>query len=191
MKQQRLETNLHDQVKNETDAKLHDIWLAGGCFWGVQAFLSRLNGVVETSVGYANGRTENPTYEEVCTRDTGHAETVHVRFDPERLPLEKLLTRFFSIIDPTVRNRQGPDRGTQYRTGIYYLDDRFLPVIQHVIQNIQKKHTRPVVTEVERLIRYDLAEEYHQDYLKKNPGGYCHIDLELMRSAAQEGVTES
>lgn len=191
MKQQRLETNLHDQVKNETDAKLHDIWLAGGCFWGVQAFLSRLNGVVETSVGYANGRTENPTYEEVCTRDTGHAETVHVRFDPERLPLEKLLMRFFSIIDPTVRNRQGPDRGTQYRTGIYYLNDRFLPVIQHVIQNIQKKHTRPVVTEVERLIRYDLAEEYHQDYLKKNPGGYCHIDHELMRSASQEGVTES
>ncbi|NLB45906.1 MAG: peptide-methionine (R)-S-oxide reductase MsrB [Clostridiaceae bacterium] len=161
-------------------SNLADIWLAGGCFWGVQAYMARVLGVAATSVGYANGRTENPSYEDVCTRKTGHAETVHVRYDPDRISLEDLLGAFFQIIDPTSVNRQGNDRGSQYRTGIYYVDDGQLPAIRSVIAKEQAKTSRPIVTEVEPLRRYDLAEEYHQDYLDKNPGGYCHVSFDSL-----------
>lgn len=159
---------------------LHDIWLAGGCFWGTQAYMSRLPGVAQTTVGYANGRTENPTYEDVCRRNTGHAETVHVRYDPARISLENLLTQYFTTIDPTVCNRQGNDIGSQYRTGVYYTDSADLPAIRRVVADLQKQYDRPVVTEVEPLRRYDPAEEYHQDYLDKNPGGYCHVSFDTL-----------
>jgi peptide methionine sulfoxide reductase msrA/msrB len=167
-----------------TGVDLRDIWLAGGCFWGVEAYLARIPGVARTSVGYANGRTERPTYEEVCYQNTGHAETVHVRYDPDRLALKELLGYFFKIIDPTLYNRQGNDRGTQYRSGIYYRDMADLPVIEAVVASEQKKYKLPIVTEVKPLVRYDLAEAYHQAYLEKNPDGYCHIRFDTLPAEA-------
>ena len=161
-------------------SRLRDIWLAGGCFWGVEAYMARVPGVADTSVGYANGRTDSPTYEDVCTRNTGHAETVHVRYDPERISLTGLLEQFFLIIDPTSRNRQGNDRGSQYRSGVYYLDPADLAVITAFVAAEQKKHDKPIVTEVERLRRFDAAEDYHQDYLEKNPQGYCHVHFDTL-----------
>ena len=151
------------------------IWLAGGCFWGVEAYFARISGVAETNVGYANGKTNNPTYEKIPV--TGHVETVEVSYNPQIISLDQLLTYFFGIIDPTIKNRQGPDTGTQYRTGIYYEDEADLAVIKEIVKEEQKKYDRPIVTEIKPLEGYFLAEDYHQDYLKKNPGGYCHIDL--------------
>jgi len=160
------------------ESKLREIWLAGGCFWGVEAYLARIYGVAETCVGYANGITDNPTYEEIPY--TGHAETVHVRYDPEKVSLEKLLTAFFQIIDPTSVNKQGNDEGTQYRTGIYYRDPGDLPVIKAVVAKEQEKYDKLIVTEVLPLENFSRAEAYHQKYLEKNPEGYCHIDLSLL-----------
>lgn len=160
--------------------KLETIYLAGGCFWGTQAYMARILGVAETIVGYANGKTKNPTYEEVCTLPTGHAETVCVRYDPKRVTLEKLLEEFFKTIDPTQEGRQGNDIGDQYRSGIYYTDEKDIPVICAVIAREQIKYERAVVTEVEAVSCFYEAEEYHQNFLEKNPGGYCHVDLSLL-----------
>lgn len=159
-------------------SKLEDIWLAGGCFWGVEAYMSRVYGVYNVTSGYANGDTVNPTYEDVVLMDTGHAETVHVRYDPERVDLETLLTHFFMIIDPTSVNQQGNDKGEQYRTAIYYENPAEKEVIERVLANEQVKYDDPIVTEVEPLENYYLAEDYHQDYLEKNPNAYCHIDFD-------------
>jgi len=156
---------------------MKEIVLAGGCFWGVEEYMSRIDGVVETKVGYANGHTENPTYEEVCTNTTGHAEVCYVKYDESVLTLEELLNRFWKIIDPTLLNRQGPDIGSQYRTGIYYMEEEDLPIIMKTFEEQKKKYDKPIVTEVEPLKVFYEAEEYHQKYLKKNPNGYCHIDL--------------
>ena len=156
---------------------LKEIVLAGGCFWGVEEYFSRINGVIDTKVGYANGHTENPNYEEVCTNTTGHAEAVYIKYDEKILSLEELLHRFWTIINPTLLNRQGPDIGSQYRTGIYYIDEKDLEIINKSKSEEQKKYKDPIVTEVESLKVFFNGEEYHQKYLKKNPGGYCHIDL--------------
>ena len=153
------------------------IVLAGGCFWGVEEFLSRINGVTYTEVGYANGRTENPTYEDVCYKNTYFAEVCLVEYDEKVLSLESLLKEYWSIIDPTVLNRQGPDVGSQYRTGIFYLDSSDLDIILKSKEEIQKNYDKKIVTEVVPLTNYYKAEEYHQKYLKKNPNGYCHIKL--------------
>ena len=153
-----------------------EIYLAGGCFWGLEAYVKRLPGVISTSVGYANGPTENPGYKEVCA-GSGHAETVHVVYNPTELSTAELVRAFFHVVDPTMLNRQGFDIGVQYRSGVYYTDKADLSVIQEVIQNEQKKYRKDIVTEVLPLSNYYLAEDYHQDYLVKNPGGYCHIDL--------------
>ena len=158
---------------------MKEIYLAGGCFWGLQAFFDLRNGVIETIAGYANGKTENPTYEQVCTNKTGYAETVLIKYDENKITLSKILEDFWKVIDPTLLNRQGGDRGTQYRTGIYYTDAEDLDIISESLNKEQKKYQRPIVTEVEKLKNFYEAEEYHQKYLKKNPGGYCHIDLSL------------
>lgn len=159
-----------------------EIWLAGGCFWGVEAFLSKLPGVIYTEVGYANGKTENPTYEDVCRKGTGHAETVYVRYDNGIISLGKLLGYFFRIIDPTALNKQGNDIGTQYRSGIYYKNEEDKSVIEDFIHKIQPSFKKQVITEVQPLMNFYKAEEYHQDYLEKNPYGYCHIDLSILNS---------
>lgn len=161
---------------------LNDIWLAGGCFWGVEHYMARVYGVYDAVSGYANGNTENPTYEDVIWKNTGHAETVHVRYDPERVDLEKLLAHFFQIIDPTLLNQQGNDRGTQYRTGIYYTDEADKSIIDKVIAKEQERYDKPIVTEVEPLVNFTIAEEYHQDYLEKNPDGYCHVKFDSLEN---------
>ncbi len=162
------------------EKNIREVVLAGGCFWGVQAFMDRVPGVVSTKVGYANGVTETPTYQAVCRGDTGYAEAVMVRYDISRLPLQKLLEAFFAIIDPTTINRQGGDSGYQYRTGVYLTgptadQDRF--VSKMVFDKQAQKYTKPLAVELEPLKNFYTAEEYHQKYLEKNPGGYCHVDF--------------
>ncbi|MFC2705297.1 MAG: peptide-methionine (S)-S-oxide reductase MsrA [Olsenella profusa] len=153
-----------------------DIYLAGGCFWGIDEYFSRIPGVVGTESGYANGSTANPSYEEVC-HGSGHAETVRVTYDPARVGLATIVRQLFEVIDPTSRNRQGNDRGVQYRTGVYYTDEADLPVLRQVFADEQAAYDKPIVTELMPLENFYIAEEYHQDYLKKNPGGYCHVDF--------------
>ncbi len=165
------------------DAKTRVIYLAGGCFWGVEAYFSHVYGVKSTVAGYCNGFTENPKYKEI--NQTGHAETVRVEYDPARVTLESLLTRFFSIIDSTLLNRQGGDIGTQYRTGIYYEDTADLNVIEEAVEREKAKRAEPVVTEVQKLLGFYNAEEYHQDYLEKNPNGYCHVDFSSLYDQPQ------
>jgi peptide methionine sulfoxide reductase msrA/msrB len=154
---------------------LKEIYLAGGCFWGAEKYLSLIPGVTETQTGYANGRTESPLYEDVCFKNTGHAETVKVIYDPEVLDLSFLLELFHEAIDPISVNRQGHDVGTQYRTGIYYMDEKDLPVIEASLAALQTKYDTPLAVEAKPLENYYPAEEYHQKYLDKNPGGYCHL----------------
>ena len=154
------------------------IILAGGCFWGVEEFLSRINGVLSTEVGYANGRTENPTYEDIWNKNTYFAEVCLVNYDENIISLKELLAKFWTIIDPTSLNKQGNDVGSQYRTGIYYVDPSDLQEILHSKEELQKSYSKKIVTEVKPLENYYKAEEYHQKYLKKNPNGYCHIKLD-------------
>ena len=151
-----------------------NIYFAGGCFWGTERVFKEIPGVIETTVGYANGSVEKPSYEQVCRGDTGHRETVKVTYNPERLSLEKLTHAFFMIIDPTVQNRQGPDIGTQYQTGVYYEDEQDLPILEKVFGQ-QRDINEEFYVELEPLGSFYAAEDYHQDYLDKNPGGYCHI----------------
>lgn len=157
---------------------MREIVLAGGCFWGVEEYMSRIHGVIETKVGYANGMKENPSYEQVCTCTTGHAEACYIKYDENILSLEKLLDRFWTIIDPTILNRQGNDRGSQYRTGILYMDEKDIDTIIKSKSNEQKNYKKDIVTEIEPLKCFYEAEQYHQKYLKKNPQGYCHIHLD-------------
>lgn len=169
---------------------LKTIYLAGGCFWGVEKYFSLMPGVKETEVGYANGSTASPTYEEVCSGKTGHAETVKVVFDPEELSLPFLLERYYSIIDPVSVNKQGNDRGIQYRTGIYYADEKDKPVIETSLKRLQQHFRQPLAIEVQPLRQFSRAEKYHQRYLDKNPGGYCHIPPAKFREASQARENE-
>ncbi len=154
------------------------LYLAGGCFWGTQKFFDQFDGVLETEVGYANGRTETTTYEEVCA-DSGHAETVRIVFDETRLPLCDLLRYYFMVIDPTAVNRQGEDEGIQYRTGIYYTDPSLREGILKYCAQVEEDLGQPIAVEVLPLQNFCSAEEYHQKYLEKNPGGYCHIGAHM------------
>jgi peptide methionine sulfoxide reductase msrA/msrB len=152
-----------------------EIYLAGGCFWGVEKYLSLVPGVRETETGYANGNKPNPTYEEVCSGKTGFAETVRVRYDNDAIGLSELLNLYFEIIDPASINRQGNDSGEQYRTGIYYETGEDAPVIAGALRLLDESLARPHVIEMKKLENFYPAEDYHQKYLEKNPGGYCHI----------------
>ncbi|MBV7276168.1 peptide-methionine (S)-S-oxide reductase MsrA [Clostridium sp. PL3] len=157
---------------------MKEIVLAGGCFWGIEEYMSRIQGVKETKVGYANGHKERPNYEEVCYSDTGHAEACFIKYDENVISLERLLDKFWEVIDPTSLNRQGNDLGSQYRTGIYYIDSSDLETIKGSRERQQEKYKKKIVTEIEELKCFYDAEEYHQKYLKKNPEGYCHIPLD-------------
>ena len=152
-----------------------EIYLAGGCFWGLEEYFSRISGVLQTSVGYANGQVETTNYQLI--KETDHAETVQVIYDEKAVSLREILLYYFRVIDPLSVNQQGNDRGRQYRTGIYYLEEADLPTINTVVREQELLIGRKIAVEVEKLRHYILAEDYHQDYLKKNPGGYCHIDV--------------
>lgn len=160
-----------------TVGRIKDIYIAGGCFWGVEGYFSRIAGVIDTDTGYANGTTDTTSYQDI--HHTDHAETVKITYNTGVIALEELLEHFFRIIDPFSVNKQGNDEGRQYRTGIYYTDAEDEPIIRRFLQRMQKIHTRPLAVETEALRHFIKAEAYHQDYLKKNPHGYCHINLNL------------
>lgn len=157
---------------------MKDIYFAGGCFWGIEEYFSRIEGVTDTEVGYANSKVENPSYELVCSGMTDSAETVKIIYDENIISLEDLLEKLFLVIDPTLLNRQGNDIGNQYRTGIYYNEDEDLEIINSYIDSIKNNYKKDILTEVLKIKNFYPAEEYHQDYLKKNPNGYCHIKLD-------------
>lgn len=153
---------------------MKEIYLAGGCFWGMQKFFDQFDGIIKTEVGYANGPDQKPSYEEVC-HNSGHAETLRILYDEKLLSLTKILEYYFMVIDPVSVNRQGNDIGIQYRTGIYYTEEAQLPEIMDIYQKEQEKAGVPLAVSLEKLKNFFSAEEYHQKYLDKNPGGYCHI----------------
>lgn len=161
--------------------KKKQIVVAGGCFWGVQEYYRRLKGIQKTKVGYAQGFFINPCYSQVTTGVTKHAEVVFLDYDPAIISLENILEHLFRMIDPTSLNKQGGDRGTQYRTGVYFIDDEDQPLVQAYLEKRQKDYTRPLVVENEKLTAFYDAEDYHQDYLIKNHDGYCHVDFSLIK----------
>ena len=158
-----------------------EIYFAGGCFWGVEHFFKGVDGVVATVPGYANGNLDNPGYELVYTDTTGHAETVKVTYNPDRVGLQKLVRLFFASIDPLSLNRQGHDEGTRYRTGVFYADESERPVLEEEFKALEQRLGERPVTELQPLKSFWPAEEYHRDYLDKNPGGYCHLSLKVFR----------
>jgi len=160
-----------------------EIYFAGGCFWGTEHLIKQIRGVIATEVGYANGESKSPTYEEVYTDTTGHAETVRIEYDTTIVDLRLLLEIFFRSIDPTSLNRQGGDCGTRYRTGIYYTDSDDINTISEMLDAIREDYDDEIVVEFEPLRSFYPAEEYHQDYLDKNPNGYCHIPYYLIEIA--------
>ncbi|WP_321332342.1 peptide-methionine (R)-S-oxide reductase MsrB [uncultured Bacteroides sp.] len=175
--------NKKEQLINKNRTMEKNIYFAGGCFWGTEHFIKQIRGVKETQVGYANGNIKNPTYEQVCTGNTNFAETVKVKYDPQEVNLKLLIDLYFKTIDPTSINKQGNDRGSQYRTGIYYTDPADLPMIRSVVQELGEKYSKPIVVEIKPLDNFYKAEEYHQDYLDKHPDGYCHIPSSLFEVA--------
>ncbi|KXO17067.1 peptide-methionine (S)-S-oxide reductase MsrA [Peptoniphilus sp. GNH] len=156
---------------------IREIYFAGGCFWGIEEFFLRISGVIDTRAGYANSLIENPSYRDVCAGFTDASECVKVIYEDELISLKFLLEKFFSVIDPTSLNRQGADIGTQYRSGIYYTDDKDGAFIKSYIGQISSSYEEKIVTEVLKIKNFYEAEDYHQRYLRKNPSGYCHIKL--------------
>ncbi len=164
---------------------MKEIYFAAGCFWGAQKYLKLIRGVVETEVGYANGHTPSPTYKQVYTDTTGFAEAVCVRYDTELTSLERLVRLYFKAVDPLSLNKQGEDVGTRYRTGVYYTDAEDLPVIRKIFDDVASEYGCALAVELLPLEHFYPAEEMHQDYLDKNPGGYCHISDDLFTFAQE------
>ncbi len=160
---------------------MKQIILAGGCFWGVEAYYKRLKGVSDTQVGYANGNYANPTYEEVCNEKATHAEAVLVKYDEKVISLETLMDHLFRIIDPTSVNKQGHDEGVQYRSGVYFQDPKDEAAAQKFVLSRQPQYKKRIALEIQSLRGFYDAETYHQDYLDKNPNGYCHVDFRVLR----------
>jgi peptide-methionine (S)-S-oxide reductase len=149
--------------------------LAGGCFWGVEELIRKLPGVIDTNVGYTGGTLANPRYEDVKTGRTGHAESLQIEFDPQKISYEQILEHFFRLHDPTTLNQQGNDRGTQYRSAIFYHDERQREIAERSKKKAQETWPRPIVTQIVPASEFWTAEEYHQDYLQRTPWGYnCH-----------------
>ncbi|MFJ1474118.1 peptide-methionine (R)-S-oxide reductase MsrB [Capnocytophaga cynodegmi] len=179
------------KIETMNDKKdMKEIYFAGGCFWGTEHFFKQIRGVVATQVGYANGNTQKPSYEEVYTDKTGFTETVKVVYDPKQVDLQLLLDLFYETIDPTSLNKQGNDIGTRYRTGIYTIDDSDREMISKSLNELASKYNQPIVVENLPLKNFYDAEEYHQNYLDKNPGGYCHINPKLFQMAKEANPME-
>lgn len=168
---------------------MKEIYLAGGCFWGMEHALQLLHGIIETEAGYANGTLDHPSYEAVCTDTTGHRETVRAVYDPERISLETILKAYFICIDPTLKNRQAGDIGSQYQTGIYTVDADSETRVETYLKEERKKYPAFFV-EYGPLKSFWPAEEYHQKYLDKTPGGYCHVSQEEFRKIRELNETE-
>ena len=151
------------------------IYLAGGCFWGVQRYFDQFEGINKTTVGYANGKTESPIYQDVKKGMTGHAETIEIHYDENIISLQEILDDYFKVIDPISINKQGEDVGISYRTGIFYVDKQDIDIINKKMAEVQAQYNEPLAVLVEKLDNFWPAEEYHQKYLEKNPGAYCHI----------------
>ena len=171
-----------------------EIYLAGGCFWGTELYTSLVYGVVSAESGYANGTTANPSYREVCS-GSGHAETVHIVYDPAKVSLDELLTAFYDSIDPTAKDRQGNDIGRQYRSGIYYVpnadgsESADAAVIRTSLDALQQRIGKPLAIEVAPIVNFYRAEDAHQEYLVKNPNGYCHISPALIAKMREKRAT--
>jgi methionine-S-sulfoxide reductase len=162
-------------LKRSLMPDLKDIYLAGGCFWGVEQYLSLIPGVTNTEVGYANGSKENPSYQDVCSGRTGFVEAVKVTYDREKITLSEILSLFYKVIDPSSINKQGNDVGEQYRTGVYWEDPSDEEGVKESLKTLSTQIPKPIAIESGKLANYYSAELYHQKYLTKNPGGYCHI----------------
>lgn len=187
--------------KNHPAGGQKEIYLAGGCFWGTELYLGLVYGVISVESGYANGQTVHPSYREVCN-GSGHAEAVHVIYDPKIITLNQLLSAFYDSIDPTAKDRQGNDIGRQYRSGIYYVPNADgsesvdVAVIRSSLDALQKRLGKPVAIEMEPIVNFYRAEDDHQEYLEKNPNGYCHISPALIakmrekRAAAQKASAQ-
>jgi peptide-methionine (S)-S-oxide reductase len=162
------------------------IVIAGGCFWGVEAYYKLLKGVINTSVGYTNGNINNPKYEDLIQKRATHAEAVEIVYDEEVITLDTILEHMFRFIDPTSLNKQGGDIGIQYRTGVYYdtLEDK--EIIDNFINKKNKEYNNQIKIEVLKESDYSIAEDYHQDYLDKNPAGYCHVNLNLVKQTERK-----
>ena len=175
-----------ESLKTDMKNGYKEIYLAGGCFWGVEKYFASINGIISTDAGYANGYTENPSYEDVVYRNTNHAETVHIVYDPKIVSLPFILDMYYKVIDPVSINKQGNDKGTQYRTGIYYIDETDKPIAEKSLQKLAEQYKgKKLAVELMPLINYYKAEEYHQKYLDKNPSGYCHIGKDKFEEAAK------
>lgn len=166
-----------NEMESQNGSELQTATFAAGCFWGVEESFRTLPGVLRTEVGYAGGRTEKPTYKQVCYEETGHAEVVRVEFDSSKISFEHLLAHFFEMHDPTQVDRQGPDHGDQYRTAIFYHSPEQRAAAEVKIQalNASGRFPRPIATKLEEPVNYWPAEEYHQKYLLKRGLGSCHI----------------
>lgn len=158
---------------------MQTIYLAGGCFWGIEAYFKKITGVLDTEVGYAGGDVPNPTYQQVCSEHTGHAETLELQFDETIISLQDILLHFERIHEPTSLNKQGNDIGSQYRSAIFYTSEDQKQAALEWKDQANGRYPEEIVTEISPLEAFYPAEEYHQDYIDKNPGGYCHVNLAL------------
>ena len=164
-----------NKSENKGEKEMKEIYLAGGCFWGLEEYFSRINGVEDAVSGYANGKVETTNYQLI--HDTDHAETVKITYDAKVVSLREILLYYFRVIDPLSVNKQGNDVGRQYRTGIYYQNDEDKEIVEQVVAEKEEQLGKKVAIERENLRNFVVAEDYHQDYLKKHPNGYCHIDV--------------
>ena len=160
---------------------MKEIYIAGGCFWGVQAYFNLVKGILDTEVGYANGNLTHPTYEDLISHRATHAETLYIKYDEKVISLETILSHMLRFVDPTSVDKQGGDRGHQYRTGVYFNDERDEKIIDKVFRAKEKETGQKFAIEVKKMENFYAAEDYHQDYLEKNPRGYCHVDLSLVK----------
>lgn len=167
------------------------IYLAGGCFWGTEALLSAINGVIYTDVGYLNGKRDNLTYKEVCQGNTEAREAVRVYYDKEKVSLSNLLFTFLRSIDPYIKNRQGNDVGSQYQSGLYYTDENTKMTIDRFLKLLSAHSQRQIAIESGEVKTYTIAEDYHQAYLEKNPNGYCHVSPALIEEIKNEGIKKT
>ena len=180
---------LKSEVENKKEEvnmegkNIKEIYFAGGCFWGTEHLFQLVRGVVATEVGYANGKIKNPSYEQVISHTTGFAEAVKVQYDADEVNLPLLIELYFKSIDPTTVDRQGNDVGDNYRSGIYTTDPAAEAIVKTEVAKLAKNYNKPVVVETIPLKNFYKAEDYHQDYLDKNPGGYCHIPLSVFEEA--------